>query len=58
MLLIHEAEVLILRTILIAAHMVGTKDVFTFSLACAAILTILTALVPFKKLHNYDKKLT
>jgi hypothetical protein len=45
-------------TAVIAAYMVGIKDVFTFSLACAAFSVLLTALIPFKKLPSHGKKPT
>jgi hypothetical protein len=43
-------------TAVIAAYMVGIKDVFTFSLACAAFSVLLTALIPFKRLPDHGKK--
>ncbi|KAI1583436.1 ProP Permease of the major facilitator superfamily [Pyrenophora tritici-repentis] len=45
-------------TAVIAAYMVGIKDVFTFSLAAAAFSVILTALIPFKRLPDHGKKPT
>lgn len=45
-------------TAVIAAYMVGIKDVFAFSLACAAFSVILTALIPFKRLPDHKKKPT
>ncbi|KAK2809845.1 dynein heavy chain [Emmonsiellopsis sp. PD_5] len=43
-------------TAVIAAYMVGIKDVFAFSLACAALSVLLTLLIPFKKLPDPGKK--
>lgn len=43
-------------TAVLDAYMVGIKDVFAFSLACAAFSVILTALIPFKRLPDHDKK--
>jgi hypothetical protein len=43
-------------TAVLDAYMVGIKDVFAFSLACAAFSVILTALIPFKRLPDHEKK--
>ncbi|KAL6232449.1 hypothetical protein BDW75DRAFT_247182 [Aspergillus navahoensis] len=43
-------------TEVIAAYMVGIKDVFAFSLACAAFSVLLTLIIPFKKLPDHGKK--
>ncbi|KAK2738431.1 dynein heavy chain [Onygenales sp. PD_40] len=43
-------------TAVIAAYMVGIKDVFAFSLACAALSVLLTLIIPFKKLPDHGKK--
>lgn len=43
-------------TIVIAAYMVGVKDVFAFSLACAALSVLLALVIPFKKLPDHGKK--
>ncbi|KAI9037298.1 MDR family MFS transporter [Aspergillus affinis] len=40
-------------TAVIAAYMVGIKDVFAFSLACAALSVLLSLIIPFKKLPNH-----
>lgn len=40
----------------INAYMVGIKDVFTFSLACAACAVLLSLLIPFKRLPDHGKK--
>jgi len=40
----------------INAYMVGIKDVFTFSLACAAFAVLLSLLIPFKRLPDHGKK--
>ncbi|USP76463.1 MFS gliotoxin efflux transporter GliA [Curvularia clavata] len=45
-------------TSIIAAYMVGIKDVFTFSLAYAAFSVISTALIPLKRLPDHKKKPT
>lgn len=42
----------------IAAYMVGIKDVFTFSLACSAVSVILIAFIPLKRLPDHKKKPT
>jgi hypothetical protein len=42
-------------TEVIAAYMVGIKDVFAFSLACAAFSVLLTLIIPFKKLPDHGK---
>ncbi|KAH8423344.1 MDR family MFS transporter [Aspergillus melleus] len=44
------------RTAVIAAYMVGIKDVFAFSLACAAFSVLLSLVIPFKKLPDHGKK--
>ncbi|PKX89225.1 MDR family MFS transporter [Aspergillus novofumigatus IBT 16806] len=44
-------------TEVIAAYMVGIKDVFAFSLACAAFSVLLTLVIPFKKLPDHGNKL-
>ncbi|RMZ39429.1 MFS transporter [Aspergillus flavus] len=43
-------------TAVIAAYMVGIKDVFAFSLACAAFSVLLTLIIPLKKLPDHGKK--
>ncbi|KAL4784723.1 major facilitator superfamily domain-containing protein [Aspergillus varians] len=43
-------------TAVIAAYMVGIKDVFAFSLACAAFSVLLALIIPFKKLPDHGKK--
>ncbi|KAE8419487.1 major facilitator superfamily domain-containing protein [Aspergillus pseudocaelatus] len=43
-------------TAVIAAYMVGIKDVFAFSLACAAFSVLLTLIIPLKKLPGHGKK--
>jgi hypothetical protein len=43
-------------TAVIAAYMVGIKDVFAFSLACAALSVLLTLFIPFKRLPEHRKK--
>lgn len=43
-------------TSVIDAYMVGIKDVFTFSLASAALSVLLTLLIPLKKLPDREKK--
>lgn len=40
----------------IAAYMVGIKDVFAFSLACAAFAVLLSLIIPFKRLPDHGKK--
>ncbi|KGO41843.1 Major facilitator superfamily domain, general substrate transporter [Penicillium expansum] len=40
----------------IAAYMVGIKDVFAFSLACAAFAVFLSLIIPFKRLPDHGKK--
>ncbi|KAJ6190546.1 Major facilitator superfamily domain general substrate transporter [Penicillium mononematosum] len=40
----------------IAAYMVGIKDVFAFSLACAAFSVLLSLIIPFKRLPDHGKK--
>ncbi|KAJ5492007.1 Major facilitator superfamily domain general substrate transporter [Penicillium expansum] len=40
----------------IAAYMVGIKDVFAFSLACAAFAVFLSLIIPFKRLPGHGKK--
>jgi hypothetical protein len=40
----------------INAYMVGIKDVFTFSLACAAFAVLLSLIIPFKRLPDHGKK--
>jgi hypothetical protein len=40
----------------INAYMVGIKDVFTFSLACAAFAVLLSLIIPFKRLPDLGKK--
>jgi hypothetical protein len=40
----------------IAAYMVGIKDVFAFSLACVVFSVILTAIIPFKRLPDHCEK--
>ncbi|RAQ41712.1 MFS transporter [Aspergillus flavus] len=43
-------------TAVIAAYMVGIKDVFAFSLACAAFSVLLTLIIPLQKLPDHGKK--
>ncbi|KAL5044198.1 hypothetical protein BDW71DRAFT_216009 [Aspergillus fruticulosus] len=43
-------------TAVIAAYMVGIRDVFAFSLACAAFSVLLTLVIPLKKLPDHEKK--
>ncbi|KAF4209886.1 hypothetical protein CNMCM8980_006432 [Aspergillus fumigatiaffinis] len=43
-------------TEVIAAYMVGIKDVFAFSLACSAFSVLLTLIIPFKRLPDHGKK--
>ncbi|KAL2820184.1 MFS general substrate transporter [Aspergillus cavernicola] len=43
-------------TEVIAAYMVGIKDVFAFSLACAAFAVLLSLIIPFKRLPDHGKK--
>ncbi|OQD61878.1 hypothetical protein PENPOL_c014G01459 [Penicillium polonicum] len=40
----------------IAAYMVGIKDVFAFSLACAAFSVLLSLIIPFKRLPDHGTK--
>lgn len=40
----------------IAAYMIGIKDVFAFSLACAAFAVLLSLIIPFKRLPDHGKK--
>lgn len=40
----------------INAYMVGIKDVFAFSLACAAASVLVTLIIPFKRLPDHGKK--
>ncbi|PLB44871.1 MFS general substrate transporter [Aspergillus steynii IBT 23096] len=40
-------------TEVIAAYMVGIKDVFAFSLACAAFSVLLSLIIPFKRLPDH-----
>ncbi|KAJ5980493.1 Major facilitator superfamily domain general substrate transporter [Penicillium waksmanii] len=40
----------------IAAYMVGIKDVFAFSLACAAFAVLLSLIIPFKRLPDHGKE--
>ncbi|KAL4935161.1 hypothetical protein BDV06DRAFT_234609 [Aspergillus oleicola] len=43
-------------TAMIAAYMVGIKDVFAFSLACAAFSVLLALVIPLKKLPDHKKE--
>lgn len=43
-------------TAVIAAYMVGIKEVFAFALACAALSVLLALVIPFKKLPDHGKK--
>ena len=40
----------------IQAYMIGTKDVFAFTIACTAATVVLVPLIPFKKLPSAEDK--
>ncbi|KAJ5186235.1 Major facilitator superfamily domain general substrate transporter [Penicillium cf. viridicatum] len=50
----HLDATLVLEVI--AAYMVGIKDGFAFSLACAAFAVLLSLIIPFKRLPDHGKK--
>ena len=55
---IHNAYIGEDLAAMLAAYIVGIKDVFIYTLAGSALAVLLALAIPFKKLPNHDSKMT